>query len=1065
MRETPLFQPVAEPNFPALEEEVLRFWKAERIFEEVSERQGPEFVFYEGPPTANGHPAMHHVLARAFKDLFPRFKTMQGYHVTRKGGWDTHGLPVEIAVEKELGVLGRQSLSREEIIEFNQTCRKWVFANIEDWRRFSERMGYWVDLERAYVTYENSYIESVWNLLKRLWERGLIVRDYKVVPVAPKIATTLSANEIADGYQEVDDPSVYVRFPLEAPPPELAEALRELPELALLIWTTTPWTLPSNVLAAVHPELTYAAVRSSMGGLIVAEGALPRLRALKEEPLEVVARFPGAALEGWRYRPPFPEVLDELGLGHLREPKDGRPQIHFVALGRFVSEEDGTGVAHLAPAYGADDLEVGRAYGVPLIFGTNQKGIMEVGAERGKFFKEADRGIIRALRERGLLYHAGTYRHSYPFYDRTGDPILYFAKPSWFIKTSLFREALYAKNLEIRWVPEHIKLGRFGNWLRENVDWAISRERYWGTPLPFWMSETGEVRCVGSLAELEALSGRDLKGLDLHRPYIDEVTFSLNGQEFRRVPEVLDVWFDSGAMPYAQWGLLMEGDRPVRGYEEFRRHFPADFISEGIDQTRGWFYSLHVLATLLYDQPAFRNVVCLGHLVDERGQKMSKSKGNVVEPMPIFDRYGADAVRWYMYTASDPGEAKRFSERLVAEGRSYLQTLWNTYSFFVLYANLDHPQLKEPNLDELSAMDRWLLSRLSETVEQATEFLENYRAREAAQSLEAFLEELSNWYVRRNRRRFWKNDDEQDREAAYATLYTALLTLTQLSAPFTPFLAEGIWHNLSRARPEAPRSVHLATWPQPGPRDEELLKAMRGVLKVVSLGRKLRAQSGIKTRIPLPLLLVSAPQEAHPGLERFLDEIAEELNVKEVRLLPFGEALLRYRVRPNLPLLGPKYGPRLPLIRQALSALPGSEVAPRVQRGEPLTLTIEGEAIELLPQEILVEAEALEGYPTLEDEGFVVALQLEVSEELFLEGLARELIRLIQQARKEAGLEVHERIRLRYRASGRYREALSRHLERLAEETLAREVKESAEPLPLLRDDEEGRFEAALERL
>ncbi len=884
------FQAVGEPNFPKLEEEVLRFWQENHIFVKSDQKEAPkgEFVFYEGPPTANGQPAMHHVLARAFKDIFPRYKTMRGYHVTRKGGWDTHGLPVEIAVEKKLGVLGRKSLTPEQIAEFNQQCRQWVFANIEDWNYFTQRMGMWLDLENAYITYSNEYIESVWNLLKRMWDRGMIVQDYKVVPLSPRISTTLSQNEIADGYREVDDPSVYVRFPLRLETtPKAARArleaqgvrLEELKEPAILVWTTTPWTLPSNTLAAVHPEMDYALVRSpSVGHLVLAAQAVERVGALRKEGLEVLAHLKGAELEGWEYLPPFPEVCVELGAVKAQGERrpDGRPVMHFIALAEFVSAEDGSGVAHQAPVYGAEDLEIARKYEVPLLFGTDEYGIMRVTEERGKFFKDADKGLIRILKERGLLYHAGQIRHRYPFHDRTGDPILYFAKPSWYIKTSNFRQELYENNEKINWIPPHIKHGRFGNWLKDNVDWAISRERYWGTPLPFWVSEDGsEYVCVGSVRELSELVGKDLKGLDLHRPYVDEITFVKNGKTFRRVPEVLDVWFDSGAMPYAQWHLMLdEKDQPLPGTEEnyrlWRRHFPADYICEAIDQTRGWFYSLHAISTLIYGEPCFKNVICLGHLVDEKGHKMSKSKGNVVEPLPMFDKYGADAVRWYLFTASEPGEQKRFSERLVQEAqRGFLGTLWNVYSFFVLYANLDKPNLQNrPEVQRRPEMDRWLVARLQRLIQEVTEGLEAYDARGAGKALEAFVDELSNWYVRRNRRRFWKNEDATDREAAYATLWEALVTVAKLTAPFTPFIAEALWQNLVRSvEPGAPESVHLAEWPEPDPQleDSALLTQMGAVVRVVGLARSARAISGIKTRMPLPRLLGHRPQRGRTG--------------------------------------------------------------------------------------------------------------------------------------------------------------------------------------------------------
>lgn len=1076
------FDETGEMRFPDLEAWVLQFWREQRIFQKSDQKTASkgEFVFFEGPPTANGQPAMHHVLARSFKDLFPRYKAMQGFHVTRKGGWDTHGLPVEIAVEKKLGVLGRKALSRDEIAEFNQTCKSWVFENLKDWNHFTERMGFWLDLDNAYVTYTNEYIESVWNLLKRLWDKGLVVQDYKVVPLSPRISTTLSANEIAEGYREVDDPSVYVRFPLKLDTTPLAVqqslaaqgvTLNDLDHLAILVWTTTPWTLPSNTMAAVNPHLEYAVVRSaSVGCLILAADAVERLKELHQEELPVLARLKGHDLAWWEYTPPFPEVCIELGVVAQQGQKraDGQPLMHFVALADFVSADDGSGVAHEAPVYGAEDLELSRQYGVPLLFGTNEYGVMQVTDERGKFFKEADKGLIRIMKERGVMYHAGQIRHRYPFHDRTGDPILYFAKPSWYIKTSRYRQQLFGNNEQINWVPPHIKHGRFGNWLKDNVDWAISRERYWGTPLPFWVSEDGKDRvCVGSLQELSQLVGRDLSGLDLHRPHVDDITFVKNGQTYKRVPEVLDVWFDSGAMPYAQWHLLLdEQGQPLQGseanFQTFERHFNADYICEAIDQTRGWFYSLHAISTLLYNRPAFKNVICLGHLVDEKGHKMSKSKGNVIEPLPMFDKYGADPVRWYMFTASEPGDQKRFSERLVSEAaRGFLGTLWNVYSFFVMYANLDRPNLQNPPpLLQRPEMDRWLVSRTQELIEQVTQSLESYDARGGARALEAFVEELSNWYVRRSRRRFWKNEDPTDRESAYATLYEALVTLITLAAPYVPFVSEALWQNLVRSQnPAAPESVHLAAWPQSNPQhqDQGLLRSVHAVLEVVGLARAARAKSGVKTRIPLPLMLVTAPAaDERQGLQHFAEEMADELNVKELRVLGADEPLLSYRIKPNLPLLGKKYGKQLPAIRQALESLDGKSVAQKVKNGQPIELP--GLEVALSGEEVLLEALSPEGYEALENQGYVAALEVRVDEGLYLEGLARELVRLVQQARKEMGLHVADRIHLSYTASGKYAQALQRFGLRLQEETLALGLQEGNPQgfATELQDDEEG---------
>ncbi|MBF6595064.1 MAG: isoleucine--tRNA ligase [Thermaceae bacterium] len=1086
--EKKLFKEVGGADFPGLEASVLSFWKEQRIFEKSEEKPAleGEFVFYEGPPTANGKPAMHHVLARSFKDLFPRYKAMQGFHVTRKGGWDTHGLPVEIAVEKKLGVLGRKTLSRDEIAEFTKLCREWVFENITDWNHFTERMGYWVDLDDPYITYQNSYIESVWNLLKRMWDKGMVVRDYKVVPLSPRISTTLSQNEIADGYKEVDDPSVYVRFPLklETTPQTVrgkleAQGVRleSLENPAILVWTTTPWTLPSNTMAAVNPKMDYTLVKSpSVGHLILATDAVQRVAELHKEELEVVAHLKGEDMEWWTYAPPFPEVWQEIfeknepvnysGSQILINQSRGKPFIHFVALADFVSAEDGSGIAHEAPVYGAEDLEIARKYGAVFIFGTDDHGVMQVTGERGKFFKDADKGLIREMKERGVMYHAGQIRHRYPFHDRTGDPILYFAKPSWYVKTSNYRKQLYDNNERINWVPEHIKHGRFGNWLKDNVDWAISRERYWGTPLPFWVAEDGsESVCVGSVAELSQLAGRDLSDLDLHRPYVDDITFVRGSKTFKRVPEVLDVWFDSGAMPYAQWHLMLEEDsdpqilgtsnsrytmvslKPMPGNEknaeQAARHFPADFISEAIDQTRGWFYSLHAISTLLYDQPAFKNVICLGHLVDEKGKKMSKSVGNVVEPLAVFDKYGADAVRWYMFTASDPGDTKRFSERLVAEAmRGFLNTLWNVYSFFVLYANLDKPDLKHaPEVNQRPEIDRWLVSRTQHLIQAISKALEHYDARGAATALEDFVEELSNWYVRRNRRRFWKNEDAADREAAYATLWQALVTVAQLAAPFTPFVTEALWQNLVRSVDvDAAESVHLSGWPKADSslNDETLLAQMGAVVKVVGLARAARGVSGVKTRMPLPKVLVTAPTEdERTGLRHFADEIAEELNVKAVEVLDFSQKLLSYRVLPNLPILGKKYGKQVPAIRAALSELDSRHVAATVKAEKELKLELNGETVAIMPEELLLEAQSPEGYSAQEQDGYLAALEVIVDDALFLEGLARDLVRLVQQARKEMGLQVSDRIHLTYAAEGKYAESLMQFGPRLQEETLA----------------------------
>ncbi|BDP41631.1 isoleucine--tRNA ligase [Deinococcus aetherius] len=1061
----PPFEPVnSQPRFAELERGVLDFWQRERVFERTQERRPdqPEYVFYEGPPTANGRPALHHVLARSFKDLFPRYKVMRGYHVTRKGGWDTHGLPVEISVEKRLGLLGRNhGATREELEEFNRLCRTSVWETIQEWNTFTERLGYWVDLRDPYITYQNSYVESVWNLLKRLHAKGLVEQDYKVVPLSPRISTTLSRAELGevDSYREVDDPSVYVRFPLvwDTLPERAHAALSALggedrQGLALVVWTTTPWTLPSNTLAAVNADLTYVAARSPAGTVIVAQDAVERLSGLHKDqpPLEVLATFPGRDLEGAEYEPPFPEVAVELGvLGELHERNaDGRPVMHFVTLADFVSAADGSGVAHEAPAYGAEDLELARKYGVPLMFGVDDHGLLRVTGERGKFFKDADKGLIADLKSRGRMFWAGTLRHRYPFHDRTGDPILYFAKKGWYIRTNSVSERMQEENQKINWVPANIKNGRFGNWLEGNVDWAISRERYWGTPLPFWLSEDGDLRVVGSVAELSELVGRDLSDLDLHRPYIDDIAFTLEGKEYRRVPEVLDVWFDSGSMPYAQWHLLTDetGEYPLPGtganMAQFERHYPADFICEAIDQTRGWFYSLHAISTMLYGQPAYRNVICLGHIVDEKGAKMSKSKGNVVEPLPLFDRYGADSVRWYMFMASDPGDQKRFSERLVAEAqRGYVNTLWNVYSFFVLYANLDRPDLAHaPAFGARPEIDRWLLARLEETVRDVTANLDAYDARGGGRVLERFVDDLSNWYVRRNRSRFWGEGGEVD-EAAYATLHEALLTVSQLTAPFTPFLAEAMYRNLTRGA--GVESVHLTRWPEVRPErlDERLTFEMAAVIKVVELGRAVRGAHNLKTRQPLASVSVRASTPEGTGaLQRFRDQLLEELNVKDVTFLEGDTDLVHYSLRPNLPVIGKVYGKALPAVRAALANADAAAVARAVQAGQPFTVEANGQTFELTGEQVLVDAKAPEGVAAAEDAGFLVAFDTHLTRDLVLEGVARDLVRGVQEARKAAGFEVQDRIRLALDLTGDAREAASDWRDFIAGEVLAPEL-------------------------
>jgi len=1021
MSEKPqVFPPVPDlPNSPEREREILEFWRRERIFERSLEqtKDGTPYSFYEGPPTANGKPGVHHVLARSFKDLFPRFWTMRGRRVWRKGGWDTHGLPVEVEVEKELGILDKSRLEAEVgIAEFTRRCRESVYRYVDDWNELTERMGYWVDLEHAYFTLTNDYIESVWHLLKQLWERGLIVQDYKSVPYDPRIGATLSDHEVAQGYRETDDPSVYVRF-----------RLRDDPKTSFLAWTTTPWTLPANMALAVHPEVTYCFVaRHAKFGvedetLIVAEPLLGKV--FGEEQLDVARRAKGAELAGARYQPLYDYCTSE-------------QDRYYVVAAPFVTTTDGTGVVHIAPAYGPDDLALGKQLDLPIYYSVDFSAhvVPEVTVAAGAFFKDADKPILEDLKRRGLVFRSGTIRHIYPFGWRTGDPLLYIAKTAWFIRTTAFKERLLANNDAINWVPETIKYGRFGNWLENNVDWALSRERFWGTPLPLWTDGTDYV-CIGSIKELEERCGRRLEGLDLHRPDIDFVTFSIDGREYRRVPEVIDAWFDSGSMPYAQWHY------PFENAQAFSQSFPADFICEAVDQTRGWFYSLHAIATLLFDSPAYRNVICLGLVVDASGEKMSKSRGNVLDPWIIFDSVGADALRWYFLTGSAPGAAKRASVELVREGsRALLNTLWNTLRFFVLYANADGVGVPaDVPVRSRADLDRWAVARVHELIADVSSLLEAYDAQAAGRAIESFVDELSNWYVRLSRDRFWGAQLTDDKRAAYRTLYECLSTVALLLAPFVPFLAESAFRHLAMER-DGTASVHLAAWPRSDTAlvDRELLAAMRAAQQAVDLGRQARAAAKIKTRQPLPIAYVRARDAAdEAALRRFRALVLDELNVKDVQIVGVDAAFIEYALRPNLPKLGPRYGKRIGALRAALLAADARAIAAAVAAKRSFDVSTDGERFTLEPDDVLVDSKSAQGFAFAEGEGMLVALDTRVDRSLQLEGLARELVRAVQDARKQAGLDVSDRIRLRIDATGDFAEAVSQWSSYIARETLA----------------------------
>jgi isoleucyl-tRNA synthetase len=1007
---------------PAIEGDVLEFWREQDIFAEtlkMSEGR-PLFTFNEGPPTANGKPGIHHVLARSFKDVYPRYKTMRGYHVPRKAGWDTHGLPVEHEVEKHLKSEGRiESYDKQEIeekvgiAEFTRLCRESVMTYIGDWEKMTERMGFWVNLDEAYYTLHNSFIESEWYLLKTIWDKGLIYRGYKVVPYDPRIGATLSSHELAQGYRDVEDPSIYVRFKVDG------EA-----DTSFLVWTTTPWTLPANLLLAVHPDIDYVYVEADGETLILAEALCGEV--LGDLDYKIVKNVKGSELIGMRYE----RLFDYF-------PVDG--DAFRVAAADFVSTETGTGIVHTAPAYGVDDLALGQEEGLPVIHAVGRDGLFlpEIEPVAGMFFKDADKPLIRILKERGLMFRSERYMHSYPFGWRTGDPIIYYAKNAWYIRTSDYRDRMVELNKTIKWVPETIRDGRFGNWLENNVDWALSRERFWGTPLPVWTDGDGDYVCVGSVAELEELTGRELSELDLHRPTVDDVTFEKDGRTYRRVPEVIDCWFDSGAMSYAQWHY------PFENKETFEKHFPADYICEAIDQTRGWFYTLHAISTLVSDSVAFKNCICLNLIVDKDGKKMSKSVGNIVNPYDVFDTVGADALRWYFLARLSPEVLKRISVEIVQDvASSFINTFWNTYGFFVLYARIDDVDLsKNIPINERPEIDRWALALLNQTIRDCTEAMDGFDAKRAGDAIESFIDQLSNWYVRRNRRRFWKSTDAEDKRSAYLTLYECLDAIHRLMAPFVPFISENVYQNLVRSiDPDAPVSVHMSEWPEvDAARDNaELLYEVGVVQKVVGLARAARNQSGVRTRQPLSRLLVRVPDDqAAAALEGHQDQVLEELNVKSMEFIARDAGLVSYRIKPMLPKLGKQYGKLLPRIKAALEEADGAAIAGATARGETFDISVDGETISLGEEDVLIETSSAEGYACGEDGGFLTALDTSLNDELIREGVARELIRTVQEARKQAGLEVSDRITLGVSGTAGVQAALGEYRDYLMSETLA----------------------------
>ncbi|MGH8869805.1 MAG: isoleucine--tRNA ligase [Actinomycetes bacterium] len=1015
-----MYRPLpAQVDLPAMEHDVLAFWRREKIFDRTLEKSegGPLWVFYEGPPTANGMPGTHHVEARVFKDVFPRYRTMKGYHVPRKAGWDCHGLPVELAVEKELGFTGKQDIEAFGIAEFNARCRESVERHVDAFEEMTERMGYWTDMSRAYRTMNPGYVDSVWWSLKQIFDGGLLVQDHRVAPYCPRCGTGLSDHELAQGYETISDPSVFVRFPLTSGP--LAEAGG-----ALLVWTTTPWTLVSNTAVAVHPDVAYVAVRTDDGEVLVV--AEPLAEAVFGTGYETVARVTGREMERWSYTRPF-EIVDW---------PEGEPG-HFVVLGEYVTTDDGTGLVHQSPAFGADDLAVCRAYGLPVVNPVRGDGTFEADLPLvgGQFFKHADASLVDDLAARGLLYRHQSYEHAYPHCWRCHTPLIYYAQPSWYVRTTAVKEALLRENERTAWFPPSVKHGRYGDWLDNNVDWALSRNRYWGTPLPVWRCDEGHVRCVGSRAELGGLVGRDLSGLDPHRPYVDEVTFACPdcGAEARRVPEVIDAWYDSGSMPFAQWGY----PHSPGSDEIFTKAYPADFICEAIDQTRGWFYTLMAIGTLVFDRGAYENVLCLGLILDADGRKMSKHLGNVLEPIPLMDRHGADAVRWFMAASGSPWSARRVGHEAIQEVvRRTLLTYWNTVAFQVLYARTAGwaPGADDPPAADRTLLDRWALSALHRLVGQVDEALEGYDTQRAGRLLADFVDDLSNWYVRRSRRRFWNGDP-----AALATLHECVESLTLLMAPLVPFVTERVWQDVVRpVRDAVADSVHLAAWPVRDASlvDPVLTEQVALARRLVELGRAARADSGVRTRQPLARALVGAPgwERLPDGLRR---EVADELNV--MALEPLGgaaDALVDVSVKPSFRALGRRFGKATPTVAAAITAADPSGLATALARGSA-SVEVDGEQVALSPDEVIVTETPREGWAVASASGESVALDLEVTPALRRAGLAREVVRLVQDARKSSGLEVSDRIRLWWDAEGDLADALREHGALVGDETLA----------------------------
>ena len=1011
-------------NYPETEKRILQFWEQNKIFEKsISSRDEKKtFTFYEGPPTANGKPGIHHVMSRALKDIICRYKTLQGYKVERKAGWDTHGLPVEIEVEKKIGIKHKGEVIDYGVDKYNQACRESVFEYLDLWEKMTTRMGYWVDLESAYITLRNEYIESVWWALKTLFDKGLIYKDYKIVPQDPKSETVLSSHELALGYRETKDPSVYVLF-----------KIRNSDEY-FLVWTTTPWTLISNVALAVGTDVDYVKVKHNNRKIILAKERL----SVVEGEYEILQEMKGEELEKIEY---------EQLLKYVKPDK----KAFYVTLGDFVSTEDGSGIVHIAPAFGQDDYELSKKYNLPMLQPVTRAGLFtdDVTDFAGVFVKDADNDIIIKLKKEGKLFKKETIVHSYPFSWRNEDvPVIYYARESWFIRTTSIADRMVELNKTINWQPPEVGAGRFGNWLEENKDWALSRDRFWATPLPIWLSEDGDMFVIGSIEELKQgfveesgkrISVQDVKEIDLHKPFVDNIFFEKNGKRYQRTPELIDAWFDSGAMPFAQYHY------PFENKELFeKKSFPADFICEGIDQTRGWFYTLHAIATMLFDNVAYRNIMVNELILDKQGQKMSKSRGNTVDPFQLFKKYGADATRWYLITNSPPWRPTLFDEEALGETqRKFFGTLLNTYSFFALYANIDKFTFTEEliSYEKRPEIDRWIISKLNSLVEEYTRLMDRYDVTKAARAISAFtIDHLSNWYVRRSRRRFWKSEMNANKLSAYQTLYEVLVTITKLLSPFAPFLAEEVYSNLnSVTEKELRESVHLALIPGVTYKDVELEERMEIAQKIVYLTRAMRAKANLKVRQPLKKIMVVVDKSKRDALSYMREVILDEVNIKELIVLDDDSEIVNKSAKANFKSIGPKFGKKVKTVAESIKLFTKEQIA-KIESGNKVELNVDGEELSISPEDVEVVSSEIKGWVVESEEGVTVAIDTELSDELISEGLAREFVNRIQNMRKDAGFDVTDRIKIVFSGSKKLIDAINSFSSYVSNETLAEKL-------------------------